>query len=101
MSTCAPRDGKINLSIVDPEPFSEAEDQAAEFGLQGVPVNAPGDELYFGLAATNSLDDQDTIAFFQPDKEEFLEYEISKLIQGLILVEKPTVGILSTLEGPG
>ncbi len=93
--------GKIKLSVVDPEPFSEAEDQAAEFGLQGVPVSAAGDELYFGLAATNSLDDQAVIAFFQPDKEEFLEYEISKLIQGLILLEKPTVGILSSLEVQG
>ena len=27
--------GKINLSVVDPEPFSEAEDQAAEFRIAG------------------------------------------------------------------
>jgi ABC-type uncharacterized transport system involved in gliding motility auxiliary subunit len=94
-------DGKIILNVVDPEPFSEAEDQAAEFGLQGVPVSNAGDELYFGMAATNALDDQETIAFFQPDKEEFLEYEISKLIQSLIVVEKPTVGILSSLEVQG
>ena len=93
--------GKINLSVVDPEPFSEAEDQAAEFGLQGIPVSTAGEELYFGLAATNALDDQETIPFFQPDKEEFLEYEISKLIQSLSVVEKPVVGVLSSLEVQG
>ena len=93
--------GKINLSIVDPEPFSEAEDQASEFGLQGIPVSTAGEELYFGLAATNALDDQETIPFFQPDKEEFLEYEISKLIQSLSVVEKPVVGVLSSLEVQG
>ena len=57
--------------------------------------------LYFGLAATNALDDQEVIPFFQPDKEEFLEYEISKLIQSLSVVEKPVVGVLSSLEVQG
>ena len=94
-------DGKINLSIVDPEPFSDEEDQAAEFGLQGVPITTAGDELYFGLAATNALDDVEIISFFQPDKEEFLEYEISKLIQSLVVAEKPIVGIMSSLEVQG
>ncbi|MDA0788042.1 MAG: Gldg family protein [Proteobacteria bacterium] len=92
---------RVRLSVIDPEPFSEAEDQAAGFGLQSVPVSTAGDELYFGLAATNALDDQATIPFFQPDKEEFLEYEVSKLISGLVMVEKPVVGILSTLEVQG
>jgi ABC-type uncharacterized transport system involved in gliding motility auxiliary subunit len=68
----AQADGKIKLRVIDPEPFSENEDMAASFGLQSVPVNNAGEELYFGLAATNSLDDQVVIAFFQPDKEAFL-----------------------------
>jgi ABC-type uncharacterized transport system involved in gliding motility auxiliary subunit len=93
--------GKINLQLIDPEPFSDAEDRAAAFGLQGVPVNNAGDELYFGLAATNALDDQQVIGFFQPDKEAFLEYEISKLIQNLLVQKKPKVGLLSTLKVQG
>ena len=93
--------GKIRLTLVDPEPFSEAQDQAAAFGLQAVPVNNAGDELYFGLAATNALDDQQVIGFFQPDKEEFLEYEISKLIQNLQVIEKPRIGLLSSLKMQG
>ena len=70
----------IKLTMIDPEPFSEEEDQAAEFGLQSVSVNQSGDELYFGLAGTNAVDDQEIISFFQPDKEAFLEYELSKLV---------------------
>ena len=50
---------RINLQVIDPEPFSEQEDQAAAFGLQSVPVNQSGDELYFGLAGTNALDGQE------------------------------------------
>ena len=94
-------DGKINLTIVDPEPFSEEEDLATEFGLQSLPLTAAGDELYFGLAGTNALDDVEIISFFQPDKEEFLEYDISKLLQSLVLVEKPIVGIMSSLPVQG
>ena len=48
-------DGNIRLQIIDPQPFSEDEDRAAAFGLQSVPVNQAGDELYFGLAGTLSL----------------------------------------------
>lgn len=87
----------INLRIIDPEPFSEEEDLAAEFGLQSVPVSQAGDELYFGLAGTNALDDQEVISFFQPDKEEFLEYELSKLIYSLSVIERPRVAIYSDL----
>src|SRR5271154_702343 len=44
--------GKIHLQILDPQPFSEDEDRAAEFGLQSLHGGA-GDALYFGLAGTN------------------------------------------------
>jgi ABC-type uncharacterized transport system involved in gliding motility auxiliary subunit len=88
--------GKINLEIIDPEPFSEEEDQAAAYGLQGIPING-GDDLYFGLVGTNAQNDVEVIAFLQPDKEEFLEYDISKLLHALSVQEKPRVGILSSL----
>ncbi len=89
---------KINLHIVDPEPFSEQEDQASEFGLQSVPVNQAGEALYFGLAGTNALDGQEVLPFFQPDREAFLEYELTKLIYNLSVVEKPRVALYSELK---
>ena len=88
---------RINLQIIDPEPFSEQEDQAAAFGLQSVPVNQSGDELYFGLAGTNAVDGLEVISFFQPDKEEFLEYELSKLIYALANNVRPKVLIYAGL----
>lgn len=89
--------GKLKLSVVDPKPFSEDEDRAGEFGLQAVPVGARNDNLYFGLAGTNSTDGRDVIAFFQPDKEEFLEYDVASLIHRLGNPKKPTVGLISAL----
>ena len=92
---------RIELQIIDPEPFSDEEDLAAQFDLQSVPVNNAGDALYFGLVGTNSVDDHQVIAFFQPDKEEFLEYDISRIIQQLNSSAKPKVGLLSSLKTQG
>ena len=92
---------KLQLTAINPEPFSEEEDQASEFGLQAVPVNTAGDNLYFGLAGTNSVGDVEVIAFFQPDKEEFLEYDISKLIHSLTTLDKPVLGLMSSLKVDG
>ncbi len=47
--------GKIHLHVIDPQPFSDEEDRAAEFGLQSLQAGG-GDALYFGLAGTNSTD---------------------------------------------
>src|SRR5688572_11360540 len=89
--------GKLRLSVIDPEPFSEEEDRAAEFGLSAVPVGARGEALYFGLAGTNSTDGREVIGFFQPDKEEFLEYDVASLIYKLGHTKRPTVGLISGL----
>ena len=94
-------DGKIKLRLVDPEPFSEDEDKASAFGLQAVPVTQGGEQLYFGLAGTNGVDDTQVIPFFQPDQEELLEYEISRLVQSLANPQRPVVGVLSGLAVSG
>lgn len=93
--------GKIRLHVIDPAPFSEEEDQASEFGLRGVRANTAGDELYFGLVATNSLDDQEIIPIFRTEREEFLEYDISNILQSLTQVDKPVLGLLSDLPVNG
>ncbi|MBB5207397.1 Gldg family protein [Chiayiivirga flava] len=89
--------GKVELTVIDPQPFSEEEDRATGFGLQAVPLGNGGDTLFFGLAGTNSTDGEATIPFFQPDKEAFLEYDIAKLISSLDEAERPVVGLMSGL----
>ena len=89
--------GKVRLEVIDPLPFSEAEDRAAQFGLQALPIGSTGESLFFGLAGTNSTDGQTVIPFFQPDKEAFLEYDIAKLVASLAIEDKPVVGLLSSL----
>jgi ABC-type uncharacterized transport system involved in gliding motility auxiliary subunit len=94
--------GKIRLQVVDPQPFSEDEDRAAEAGLQPLQVgDGTGGSLYFGLAGTNSTDGRSVIPGFTPDREEFLEYDVAKLIQELASPKKPVIGIVSTLPMQG
>jgi ABC-type uncharacterized transport system involved in gliding motility auxiliary subunit len=90
--------GKLTLKRIDPEPFSEDEDQAAAFGLQGVPVGASGDSLYFGIAGSNSLDDIQSMPFLQPSKEKFLEYDLAKMVSSLGNPERKTLGLMSSLS---
>ena len=89
--------GKIRLQSIDPEPFSEDEDRAAELGLQAVPLGRGSETFYFGLAGTNSTDGRAAIELFNPDQEEFLEYDIAKLVVELARPKKPVIGLLTTL----
>jgi ABC-type uncharacterized transport system involved in gliding motility auxiliary subunit len=89
--------GKVHLHVIDPQPFSEDEDRAGEFGLQSLQGGSSGDALYFGLAGTNSTDGRSAIPSFQPDREEFLEYDVAKLIHELGTPKKPVIGLMSSL----
>jgi len=93
--------GKIRLEVYNPQAFSDVEDRAVAFGLKGVPLDAQGEQVYFGLAATNSTDDQQVIAFFAPERERFLEYDLTKLVHSLAFPKKTVVGLMTTLPLEG
>jgi ABC-type uncharacterized transport system involved in gliding motility auxiliary subunit len=93
--------GKLRLSVIDPEPFSDSEDKAVAAGLRGLRLNAEGETGYFGLVATNATDNQETIPFFSPDRESFLEYDVTKLIYSLANPKKRTIGLMTSLPLDG
>lgn len=90
-------DGKLTVSFIDPVTFSEEEDQASQYGLQALPVGEGGENVFFGIAGTNALDDVEVIPFLQPDREEFLEYDLAQLVYKLNHPAKRTVGVMSDL----
>lgn len=90
-------DGSILLQVIEPEPFSDAEDEAVQSGMRGIPVNAAGDLAYMGLIAESSTDRRGLIPFFDPTNEQFLEYDLARLVYQLDNPDKPTVGVLSPL----
>lgn len=89
--------GKIRLEFFDPEPFSDVEDRAMALGLQGVPVDQGGEQVYFGLSAANLTDEERNIPFFQPDRERFLEADLTRLIFELSHPTRPVIGVMSPL----
>jgi len=90
--------GMLTLRRVDPRAFSPQEDEAAQFGLQSVPVGTAGDVLYFGLVGTNTLDGQQVMPFLQPDKEKFLEYDLARMVSSLSHPQHKQVGLISSLD---
>ncbi|WP_428100654.1 Gldg family protein [Candidatus Rariloculus sp.] len=93
--------GRLNLRVIDPPPFSEEEDRAAQFGLQNINLGTLGDSLYFGLAATNAVGDEAIIEVFDPTEEASLEYDLAGLIYSLANPDKPVVGLLSGVSMSG
>lgn len=89
--------GKLELHVIDPLPFSEEEDRATGFGLRPINLGNNADPIYFGIAATNSVGDDEIIPFLDPAKESFLEYDLAKLVYSLANPKKPVVGLLSSL----
>lgn len=91
----------ISLEIIDPKPFSDMEDLANYFGIQGLQLNEEGENFYFGATFTNSVDDIIVIPFFDIGREQFLEYDLTKTIYNLANFKKSKVGIISSLPITG
>ena len=94
---------KLTVRIIDPEPYSDEEDRAVGYGLRGVPLGLDEGVFYFGLAGTNAVDDEAVIPFFAAEREQFLEYDVTRLVHNLSSPERKIVGLLSSLpiEGQG
>ncbi|KAA3652159.1 MAG: hypothetical protein DWP95_00235, partial [Proteobacteria bacterium] len=86
---------KLKLTVIDPVSFSEEEDRASQFGLQALPVGEGGENVFFGIAATNAMDNVAVLPFLQPEREPYLEYDLAELIYNLNNPQKPTIGVMT------
>jgi len=90
--------GRVDLEIIEPEPQSEAEDEAFAEGLQPLPTQEGN--AFFGLVGTNTLDGREIIPIFnfQDQRfEAFLEFEIARLIDRLGTEDLPRIGLITDL----
>lgn len=93
--------GRITLRVIDPAPFSDAQDEARAAGIAPLRLDGSGKELMLGLVAKNSVDQSEVMPFLDPNKEPFLEYDVMRLVQSIGKVKKPTIGLLSSLPLAG
>ncbi|MFQ5702367.1 MAG: GldG family protein, partial [Acidobacteriota bacterium] len=88
---------KVQVEYYDPQPFSPEEDLAVADGLQGITLAGDGAQAYFGLAGSNSTDDTEAIAYLAPERANFLEYDLTRLVHDLANPEKTVVGVIGNL----
>lgn len=88
----------LRVEEIDPQPFSEAEDEAVAAGIRAVSTEG-NDPLYFGIIGRNAIDEQRVLAFLAPEQEETLEYDLTRLIARLDRPDPAVIGVLSTLQG--
>ena len=86
---------KVVLEKYDPQPDSDAEDSARLDGIEGQQLSN-GEKFYLGLAVSQ-LDAKEAIPFLAPEREQLLEYDLSRAITRVTRPEKPVIGIMSPL----
>lgn len=87
--------GKVIIEKLNPEPDSDAEDSATLDGIEGQLTNTQ-EKFYLGLSV-NFLDQKAALPVLAPDREQLLEYDITRAISRVASTSKPVVGIMSAL----
>lgn len=90
--------GKIELSFIEPEPYSDDEDYVNRYGIQGFPIDQDGSKIYFGMIASNTTDDIEVVSFFDPSKAATLEKQLTDIVYKLNRSKKPMIGFLSWVD---
>jgi gliding motility-associatede transport system auxiliary component len=91
--------GMVRLNVIDPEPDTPEEEKATAAGIE--PQTIPGgSQFYFGLVATQA-DLQKVIPALTPQREQFLEYDVSELIYGVGQSDKKKLGLITSLPLQG
>ncbi|MGC1273964.1 MAG: Gldg family protein [Planctomycetaceae bacterium] len=91
--------GKIDVRIVDVEPFSEQAEEAKAFGIESRPVVTERDgrqireDVFLGVVFTSSYDEV-VIPTFGPGS--LLEYELTRSLGTVSKADRLTVGVLET-----
>ncbi len=88
--------GRLVINVINPEPDTPEEEAATRAGIQPRIIPGTGESVYFGLSAT-AADQAETIGSFAPDREQFLEYDLSQLIYTVQVLEKRRMGLISSL----
>jgi ABC-type uncharacterized transport system involved in gliding motility auxiliary subunit len=92
--------GRITIEKYDPKPDSDAEEWAQRYGISGQPIDMFGSPVYFGLVAVMGSS-EGVLPSLDPQTEQLLEYNITRLIYRIAHPEKPIVGVLSSLPVMG
>lgn len=88
--------GKLSLNIYDPMPDTDEEEWARKYGIN--PLDTGKNETIFFGAVFLKGRSEIAIPYFDPRREEFLEYDISEALVQIQNTEKKTIGVMSSLK---
>jgi ABC-2 type transport system permease protein len=92
--------GQVKLEVIDPRPYSEEEMAALRYGLKRFSISEE-ENFFFGLVVQTEFGATKAIEFFSPDRQQFVEYDISYLIDTTVTRQKSRLGVLSSLPVMG
>ncbi len=93
-------EGRVILDKLAPNPNTEDEDRAREDDLQGMQINAEGDNIYLGMAI-ECLQEREVLPFLNPNEETALEYSVARAINKVTSTEKTIIGLMSAMPIQG
>lgn len=88
--------GKLSLNIINPRPDTPEEERAGTAGLQPHAAPMTGEPIYFGLVATQA-DQQKVIPTLSPQRESFLEYDLSQLVYSVQQITRKKLGLITSI----
>ena len=91
--------GAITLTVVDPQPYSDAAREAVSHGIQRFPLSNNNMDLQFSFGLMmRMVEKREVIPFFQAQRQQFAEYDIARLLSRFASDDsKPKIGIISGL----
>jgi ABC-type uncharacterized transport system involved in gliding motility auxiliary subunit len=93
--------GMLTMEVIDPQRYSDEEDRAVGLGITPLAVAGDNQQIFFGLAGTNSTDGKSAIPVFSPDREPELEYDLTRMIAELGQPGKPKIVIFDGIGVAG
>src|SRR5690349_1906864 len=92
--------GKSVLNTINPRPDTPEAEKATAAGLTPQMSKQGGDQFFYGLVVIQA-DQPKNIPAFSPQREQFLEYDLSKLIYSVQQFDKRKLGLLTSLPLQG
>ncbi len=89
----------ITFETYNPKPDSDEEEWARKYGLSGIDLGT-GERAFMGIVIIQE-DNEISLPFMDPRREQFLEYDITQLLLQISQEKNKVIGVISTLPVMG
>lgn len=87
----------VRIVEVDPQRYTQAEDDAVRAGLEPITQSASGDPIYLGIVGANAVDERIVAPVLAPEREPFLEYDLTRIVAELEEPQRLSIALVTAL----